>query len=116
MATSDPLHSSATVEVLGTCGLACAQACSGAERHHTTEGSVAIWAVVLVSVFLALDAVIACVAVQRIGRVPQTNSALRPGASRDSGLAPVECAPPPAARGRFGQVDASALRVTFGRG
>lgn len=55
-------------ELLGTCGDDCAQACRAAEAYRGGGSPLAVTLVVLLLLFLTMDAMIACVAIYRAGQ------------------------------------------------
>ena len=56
------------VPLLGTCGDTCAHACAIAEKHRTGTSASTVVLVVILSLFMVADAVIACLAILEAGR------------------------------------------------
>lgn len=54
-------------DLLGTCGDDCALACRLAEAHRNADSPLVVALVVLLLLFLVMDASIACVAIYRAG-------------------------------------------------
>jgi hypothetical protein len=74
-------------DLLGTCGDDCAQACRAAEAYRGDGSSLAITLIVLLLLFLAMDAMIACVAIYRAGH-PSARPGTRTGAAVQSSSGP----------------------------
>lgn len=71
-------------DLLGTCGDDCASACRAAEAHRDSGSPLVVTLVVLLLLFVSMDAIIACVAIYRAGR-PSAPAATRTGAGASSG-------------------------------
>ena len=56
------------MDLLGTCGDACRQACQRAEDHRASGDAASITLIVLLMLFLVFDALFACVAIYQAGQ------------------------------------------------
>lgn len=72
-------------DLLGTCGDDCAKTCRAAEAYREGGGPLVIALVVLLLLFMTMDAIIACVAIYRAGR-PNARVGAKTGAAATSTL------------------------------
>ena len=74
-------------DLLGTCGDDCAQACRVSEAYRAEGSPLVVTLVVMLLLFLVMDAIIACVAIYRAGR-PNMRTGVRTGAAVQSTSVP----------------------------
>jgi hypothetical protein len=74
-------------DLLGTCGDDCARSCRAAEAYRGNGSPLVVTLVVLLLLFMTMDAMIACVAIYRAGH-PSARPGTRTGAAVQSSSGP----------------------------